>query len=316
MLQQTRVETVIPYYERWMARFPDLPALTQAPLEEVLRQWEGLGYYSRARSLHRTARILLEKAGGVIPCSRSELERLPGIGRYTAAAIASIACGEDEAALDGNIMRVLARLYVVDAPINTPAGKSQLWKLAEDALPPGQAGDFNQALMDLSAMVCLPRSPRCAVCPLSGSCQAHQQGVTGAFPRRQPKPAVPTWTVCAAILREGDTVLLARRPAEGLLGGLWEFPGGKRETGESLEECLKREIREELGIGITVGEEIGIFRHAYTHFRVQLHAFIVEIVRGTPQPLAAPELCWAKIADLETFPMGKIDRLIARQLQG
>ena len=182
MLQQTRVETVIPYYERWLKRFPTLAALAEADEQDVLRLWEGLGYYSRARNLHRAARVVMAEHGGTLPSERAALERLPGIGRYTAGAIASMAFGLDEAALDGNIRRVLARVENVSLPARSPEGERRLWELAQAHLPPGRAGDYNQALMDLGATICTPAKPACLICPLAEVCQLARAGFAGAAP--------------------------------------------------------------------------------------------------------------------------------------
>ncbi|MBP7355647.1 MAG: A/G-specific adenine glycosylase, partial [Longilinea sp.] len=226
MLQQTQVDTVSPYFERWMARFPTLEALAAASEQEVLALWEGLGYYSRARNLWRAARQVWE-AGGQMPRTAADLALLPGVGRYTAAAIASMAFGQNEAALDGNIRRVLARIFNVTLPARSPEGERQLWALAQQHLPPGRAGDYNQALMDLGSQICTPRAPACLVCPLQALCQAAALGLQAERPVMSSRPPVPLWTVTAAVIWRADRVLIARRPSRGLLGGLWEFPGGK-----------------------------------------------------------------------------------------
>jgi A/G-specific adenine glycosylase len=313
MLQQTRVETVIPYFKRWMARFPTLESLPDASQGEVLAIWEGLGYYSRARNLHRAARILVEEYGGEIPQDVKSLRRLPGIGRYTAGAIASIAFGLDEPTLDGNIRRVLARLFDLQLPARSPQGEALLWKLAAEHLPPGKAGEYNQALMDLGAVICTP-TPKCEICPLSGDCQARALGVQGERPIKTPKPRVPHYTVTAAVICRDGQVLIGQRPPDGLLGGLWEFPGGKLEPGEQSETGLRREIREELGVEVGIGEPIGVYSHAYTHFRVTVQAFYCDLVDGEPQNLHHTALTWADKPSLKDYPMGKVDRLIANQL--
>jgi A/G-specific adenine glycosylase len=315
MLQQTRVETVIPYYERWIQRFPTLQSLADADEQEVLSVWEGLGYYSRARNMQRAARQVVRQFGGQLPADRRLLEKLPGIGRYTAGAIASIAFGLDEAALDGNIRRVYARLFDLDIPVQSKEGVDKLWSIAAEQLPYGQAGDYNQALMDLGAMICLPRAPRCEICPLNAQCLANSRGTQALRPVLAEKKQTPHWKVTAAVIWQKGKVLLAQRPANGLLGGLWEFPGGKVEQGESFEAGLKREICEELAAEIEVGEPFGVYRHAYTHFKVTLHAFTCRLRDGeTPQPIEASQLVWAEIAELENYPMGKIDRQIARRI--
>lgn len=314
MLQQTRVETVIPYFERWMARFPGVVALAAAPLQDVLALWEGLGYYSRARHLHKAAQVLVEQYGGELPRNVDALRRLPGVGRYTAGAIASIAFGLDEPALDGNLRRVYARLFNVTEAARSPQGERRLWALAAEHLPPGRAGDYNQALMDLGATLCTPRNPACLLCPLAGLCQARALGVQEQRPVELPRPEIPHITVTAAVIRRNGDVLVAQRPAKGLLGGMWEFPGGKLQEGEDLPGCLKREICEELGVEVAVGASLGVYQHAYTHFRVTLHAFECTITDGEPRPLEADDLRWVKPASLAGFPMGKIDRQIAKKV--
>ncbi len=316
MLQQTRVETVLGYFSRWMERFPSLADLAQADLQDVLAAWEGLGYYSRARSLHRAARMVMNDYQGELPQTVEALIKLPGVGRYTAAAVASLAFHQDEAALDGNIRRVLARIFNVDIPARSPEGEKRLWGLAAEHLPPGQAGDYNQAWMDLGALICTPRQPACGLCPLAEHCQARLLGVQEQRPVLPIRQVVPHYTVTAAVIARHGRVLIARRPENGLLGGLWEFPGGKAHDGESLSACLKREICEELGAEISVGEPFGIYRHAFTHFKITLHAFQCALVEGEPQPLAASDLNWVKPADLDQYPMGKVDRQISLRLQG
>ena len=314
MLQQTRVETVIPYYERWMKRFPSVSDLATATEQEVLSTWEGLGYYSRARNLHKAAKIVVEEYGGELPRDLAALRKLPGIGRYTVGAIASMAFGMDAATLDGNLRRVFARVFDVAEPADSLAGEKILWELAEKHLPKGHAGDYNQALMDLGATVCLPRNPTCSLCPLGRLCKAQAFGIQDQRPVLRPKAAVPHYIVTAAVIWRDEKILLAKRPSQGLLGGMWEFPGGKIEMGETLEACLAREIHEELDSEIKVGEPFGVYQHAYTHFRITLHAFLCELTGGEPEPIEAAELAWVIPANLDQYPMGKVDRQIAKKL--
>lgn len=315
MAQQTRLETMLPYFREWMARFPTIRALASADQQEVLNLWEGLGYYTRARNLHKAARAVVEKHGGALPETAAELKKLPGIGRYTAGAIASIAFGADEAVVDGNVKRVLGRVFTLSEAVNTPPGEKRVWEIAEAHLPAGQAGDYNQALMDLGSLVCLPRQPRCSVCPLVDVCKAAKSGQQEDFPVKQKAPKVPHHTVTAAVMEQDGHVLIAQRAQDQLLGGMWEFPGGKQETGESLENCLKREIKEELGVTIEVGAKVGVYRHAYTHFRVTLHAFECRLMGGTPCLNDHQATAWVQLEDLDAYPMGKIDRQIAQTLQ-
>lgn len=314
MAQQTRLETIIPYYQRWLARFPTIAALAAAPQQEVLALWEGLGYYSRARNLHAAAQEVVRNHGGQLPADVRALRRLPGIGRYSAGAIASLAFGLDEPVVDGNVKRVLSRVFDIDAAVDSAAGERQLWTLATDHLPPGEAADYNQALMDLGARVCRPRNPRCEDCPLQHECRARARGNQHERPVTRPKTAIPHHTVVAAVLRRRGRTLLAQRPAGGLLGGLWEFPGGKVESGKTLPAALQRELHEELGVAVRVADEIGVFKHAYSHYRVTLHAFECTLVDGTPRPLVAQALRWVRPVELADYPMGKLDRQIARTI--
>ena len=316
MLQQTRVDTVKPYFERWMKRFPDVQTLAEAEEQEVLRLWEGLGYYSRARSIHKAARKIVSEYNGKIPDDIEKLRKLPGVGPYTAGAIASIGFGLPAAALDGNIRRILARYYDIAEPVRMPQTEKKLWALAENDLDRERPGDFNEALMDLGSAVCLPENPQCLLCPLCEDCLARQNGTTAERPVMIKPEPVPHYIVTAAVIPDeaGERFLLTKRPAKGLLGGLWEFPGGKQESGETLEECIRREIREELDIAIEVREPFGVYKHAYTHFKVTLHAFLCQHTEGAPKALAADELGWFTRADLQDLPMGKIDRMIAQKL--
>jgi A/G-specific adenine glycosylase len=256
----------------------------------------------------------VDEHGGELPHDLAVLRKLPGVGRYTVGAIASMAFGLDAATLDGNLRRVFARVFNVAEPADALAGEKILWGLAEKHLPKGRAGDYNQALMDLGATICLSRNPACLLCPLRNLCEACALGIQEQRPVLKPRVEVPHYTVTAAVIRRNGKILLAKRPSKGLLGGMWEFPGGKVENGESLEACLVREIREELGVEIHVGEAFGIYRHAYTHFRITLHAFLCELIRGEPKPVEAAALAWVFPSELGNYPMGKVDRQIARQV--
>lgn len=316
MLQQTRTETVLSYYERFLASFPTLQALAAAPLEHVLKAWEGLGYYARARHLHAAARRVVAEHGGRLPEPYKELLALPGLGPYTAGAVASIAFDQPVVALDGNARRVLTRLFALDGDPRRPPVRRKLESLALSLLPSDEPGAFNEALMELGAAVCLPRAPRCDQCPWHGDCQAHQEGREEAFPARVPRRTIPHYHVAAAVLLgEDGRVLVARRALDDFLGGLWEFPGGRQEEGESLQECLVREMQEELGIRVEVGERLLTLKHAYTHFRVTIHTFHCRLLSGEPRCLDCADFGWVEPADLDTLPMSAADRRIARALQ-
>ena len=318
MLQQTRVETVIPYFHRWMARFPNLSALSQTDLQVVLSLWEGLGYYSRARNLHKAACIMMKDHDGKIPEDYDQLLRLPGIGHSTAADILSVAFGQTIAALDGNIKRVLARLFNIPDILDSTDFISKCQSQLEQLLPTGRAGEFNQAMMDIGATICLPKNANCLECPLRSECTAFTIGKQNNLPVKKNRKEIPHYIVTAGVILDETTqpgrVLLAKRPANGLLGGLWEYPGGKVNPGESLDECLNREMAEELGIKTAIGRHLGTYKHAYTHFRVTLHAFFCQISHGLPSALSAEEITWAALAELKNYPMGKLDRMITLSL--
>lgn len=314
MLQQTRVETVIPYYQRWMEHFPTVTALAEAPEEAVLKLWEGLGYYSRARNLHKTAQVVVREYGGVFPAEAEQLRKLPGIGRYTAGAIASIAFGKDEPVLDGNVRRVLARIFDISLPARSKEAEALFWELAAGLIPPGQASLFNQAVMDLGATICTPRNPNCPVCPVNDLCKANRLGIQEQRPVLEKRAPTPHLVVTAGVIRRDGLVFLARRPSKGLLGGMWEYPGGKCEPGETLPACLQRELMEELGIEVQEDEPFGVYEHAYTHFSVTLHAFQCRIHQGEPQALHASEIRWVRPEELTKLPMGKIDRQISQRI--
>jgi len=314
MLQQTRVETVIPYYLLWMQTFPNIQSLGSSNEQKVLRLWEGLGYYSRARNIFRTARIIIHELDGKFPETVEELKKLPGIGMYIAGAIASIAFGLREPALDGNGGRVLSRLFNFNLPVYNQENFNTLKEILRDLLPKECPGGFNQAIMDLGSIVCLARKPDCSSCPLISECLAYQYGVQKELPIKQQRKKLPHYQLVAGIIQNCDTVLIDQRKYTDLLGGLWEYPGGKVEYGESLEEALIRELKEELDVFVSIKTKFGVYRHAYSHFKVTIHVFQVTINAGTPKPLESEKMEWVRISDLEKYPMGKIDRMISNDL--
>jgi A/G-specific adenine glycosylase len=316
MLQQTQVATVIPYYERFLRRFPSLADLAAASLDEVLKAWEGLGYYARARHLHAAARQVMADYAGRLPASYASLRQLPGLGDYTAGALASIAFGEQVPAVDGNVKRVLARLFAISQPVSGGAAARRLRAAAAELTPPDRPGDFNQALMELGATLCLPAAPRCLLCPVQAECAGLAQGIQESLPVKSPHRKLPHYDVTAAVIRRDDgCLLIAQRKPEAMLGGLWEFPGGKCQPGEALPDCLRREIREELGVEIEVGRQLTTIRHSYTHFRISLHVFECRHLRGEPQALDCADWRWVEPGRLADFAFPVTDQKIIQTIE-
>jgi A/G-specific adenine glycosylase len=320
MLQQTQVNTVIPYYERFLQAFPTIQALAEAPQDVLMKQWEGLGYYSRARNLQTAAQQVIAEHGGKLPQTADELQTLKGIGRYTAGAIASIAFGEAAPVLDGNVIRVFSRLFDIADDTRQQSVKNAFWDRAEaliEHVPAGRAGDYNQALMELGRTVCKPKNPDCAACPVSAYCAAYTAGVQHERPVKSKKAPTPHYDVtCGLIWNADGQLLITKRPEDKLLGGLWEFPGGKLEEDETLAECLARELHEELGIAVDVGPLYMKVKHAYTHFKITLHAFDCTLLPASPPPhcVDCTDFRWVRIEQLNDYAFSRADRKIIADL--
>jgi A/G-specific adenine glycosylase len=314
MLQQTQVKTVLPYYERWLQQFSRVQDLAQADQQTVLKCWQGLGYYARARNLHRAAQQVMQDHGGIFPQELEVVLGLPGIGRTTAGGILSAAFNQPTPILDGNVKRVLARLVALPKP---PAkALPQLWHYSSTVLDSDRPRDFNQALMDLGAMVCTTKQPSCDACPWQWSCQAYNRAIQSELPMREPTAPLPHKTIGVAVIwNDQDQILIDRRPQKGLLGGLWEFPGGKIEAGETIQDCIRREIQEELAIDVGVGDHLITINHAYTHFRVTLQVYHCWHLRGIPQPLECDEIRWVTMDALDQFPFPKANGQIIEAIR-
>ncbi|MDI9405968.1 MAG: 8-oxo-dGTP diphosphatase MutT [Chitinophagaceae bacterium] len=304
MLQQTQLQVVLPYWQRWMAALPTRDALAAADEHDVLLLWQGLGYYSRARRLQQGARMLLDAAPPGADRWPRTLEgwlALPGIGRSTAGSILSSAFDLPFAILDGNVKRVLARLIACPRP---PARELKgLWQLSELLLDPGRPRAFNQALMDLGATICTPRNPRCGACPWQGHCAAYAAGDPARFPVKDAPRELPFQVIGVGVVRNAaGLVLIDQRLNEGLLGGLWEFPGGKQEPGEAIAATIARELREELAIEVEVGEELIVLDHAYSHKKLRFVVHLCTWLSGEPQPLASQQVRWVRPEQLGDFP--------------
>ncbi len=312
MLQQTQVATVIPYYERFLKRFPRVSDLASAAEQEVLKAWENLGYYRRARQLHRAAGIILRNYNGRIPENREELQKLPGIGSYTAGAILSIAYGQDVPAIDGNVRRVLCRCFALGGIKPDNRGIRFLSDLITPLMPPGRSGDFNQALMELGATVCLTRKPLCNNCPLEKICVACRNDCPEAFPGRFGKQSIPLRHAVAAIVRDvRNRVMMVQRPPEGLLGSLWAFPGGFLQNGEDPAQALKRTLQAEHALHVHGEMYITKVRHAYTHFRLILHVFSCRILHAAAPVQENRKFSWLEPGEIKVLPLSKVDRAAA-----
>ncbi|MBT4136541.1 MAG: A/G-specific adenine glycosylase [Candidatus Latescibacteria bacterium] len=315
MLQQTQVDTVIPYYHHFLEAFPTVHHLARAPQDKVLKTWEGLGYYARARNLHKAAKAISLQYDGTVPDTYDELQALPGFGPYTTAAVLSIAYNKDHAVLDGNVIRVLTRLLNIHDDVTQNAVKKQLWELAESLLAKGQAGDYNQAVMELGATVCTPKSPNCQDCPLVTSCDAHQAGTQASLPVKAKKKPRPHHMLGAGIVWHKNKVLITQRPENGLLGGLWEFPAGTQEADETLQETCSRGIKEAVGIDIQIQDRFRTVKHAFTHFSITIHAFQCHYKNGKAQALSCDTFAWVSLVELSDYAFSRTSRKLADFLQ-
>lgn len=313
LLQQTRVEAVRAYYERFITTFPSVTALANAEVDEVLRLWAGLGYYSRARNLHAAAQAMRDDHAGAVPRTAEALRALPGVGRYTAAAVASIAFGQPAAALDGNIKRVLARLFAIDAPIDVPATTELLWRLADSTLARRRPGDFNQAMMELGATVCTPRSPACEKCPVRRHCTAFAHGLQHTLPRKLPKRVVPLVIAGAAAIHRGDQLLVVQRPRRGLLGGLWELPAAEfpaDTAGAPNAAALRAALLRDFGVRVGSLAACGVVEHQFTHRLRRTSVFRGEFRDGCVAPVVHAAARWIRGDELSQLAWSTMDRKI------
>lgn len=314
MLQQTKVDTVIPYYHRFLKKFPTPIDLARASQSDVLKAWEGLGYYARARNLHRAMQETFDKFDGKIPDTYDTLATLPGFGPYTTAAVLSIAFNQDYAVLDGNVIRVLCRLFGIREDITQTQVKKDLWQLAENLLAKGKAAQYNQAVMELGATVCHPRSPECTACPLATLCVARKSRNQEALPVKAPKKTRPHHTMGVTIVWRKNTLLIARRPEKGLLGGLWEFPSERQEPDETLQDCCLRGLLKKTGVKAQIQNRFRTVKHAFTHFSVTMHAFQCTYQSGRTRPIAYSEVSWVTPETLSNYPFSRANRKLIESL--
>ncbi len=278
MLQQTQVETALPYFNQWMKAFPDIASLAKADEKKVLKSWEGLGYYSRARNLHESAKTLMREHSGKFPQDYEAILSLKGIGRYSAGAIASIAFNQDQPIVDGNVLRVLSRLYAIRKPIDVEKNKAHFWKLQKDLIPKGRARYFNQALMELGALVCKKENPLCESCPVQSNCKAYKNGDPEAYPVKQKKKKMVKVIAAALVVEKNKKFLIRKRPLGKIMGGLWEFPEWKLSLNRKLplkeiKQKTLQNARRELGKNLQVLKYLGPLKRNYTHHLETLHVF-------------------------------------------
>lgn len=313
MLQQTQVSTVLPYYRNFLKRFPTLKRLAAANLQDVLKAWEGLGYYSRARNLWSAVRLVQENFHGRIPADYVGFRQLPGVGDYIAAAVLSIGCGLPLPVVDGNVLRVVSRWQGMTGDIGLTTTKKKTHAFLCTIIPANSPGRFNEAMMELGALVCLPRNPLCRQCPLRPGCFAFGRRKTALLPVKSRKKPVPTHQVALAVIVRAGNVFIQQRPETGHLGGLWEFPGGKCRHGESPERAVVRECHEELGVEVEVLAKFAEVRHSYSHFRIILHAFACRLSKGRPKTLQPHT--WVRIGELSRYPFPAANHKFFPQLK-
>jgi len=315
MLQQTRVTAVIPYYERFIRRFPNVQSLAESDLQEVLKLWEGLGYYARVRNLRKAVQKVTAEHGGQIPQDFSEFEKLPGVGDYTASAVLSIAFDQPFAAVDGNVKRVLSRVFLMEEAVNL-SGVHKAFKNKADALLDRENPSmFNQAMMELGALICLPRNPECKICPLSSLCAAFKIGKTESYPKRKSADPVPEYQIAAGVVYCEGKMLIVQRQPKGLLAGLWEFPGGKVKKGENPEHACIREIQEKTGITAEPDSFLTHVKHAYTHFKIEMDVFLCQYISGDIHLSGPADFRWIGAEEICRYPFHKSNLKFASLLK-
>ena len=314
MLQQTQVKTMLPYFKRWMEVLPMIADVAGAEENKILKLWEGLGYYSRARNIQKAARKIMNEYNGQFPERYEEILALSGVGKYTACAIASIAFNRDLPVVDGNVARVLSRFFFYTKNVRLPEAEKQMWQWVSEVLPKGRARDFNQALMEFGALQCTPSVMDCGSCPLQSRCRAYKKGMVEKLPDRGSGKKLQNIKVAIAVIRKNGKVFIQKRPEKGLMAGLWEFPGGKVEKGESSLKALCRELKEETGLTVRNVKKIKTIRHAYTSFKVNLDCFEADYDAGRVSLKAASEGRWVEIADLKKYPFPAANVLLVSDL--
>jgi A/G-specific adenine glycosylase len=317
MLQQTRVDQAWPFFERFINEFPTVCDLAVADQHQVMKVWEGLGYYSRARNLHAAAKMIVSDYDGKLPKDYHEIIKLKGIGPYTAAAITSIAYAKPHAVVDGNVIRVITRYFGIEEDVRSVKTTKLVQAHVDELISHTFPADFNQGMMELGATVCMPKNPDCNNCPISFDCTAISLAKTDVIPYKSAVKKKPHKHIGVGIIkREDGKVLIALRPENVMLGGLWEFPGGKQEEGESIQQTVERELFEELGVEVKAFKEFMKFKHIYSHFSITMHAFLCRLISGEPSPKSSPEIRWVEISELEQYAFPKANKQLTEKLMG
>ena len=321
MLQQTQVETVIPYFKRFITRFPDLNTLANSDFQDVLKMWEGLGYYARARNFHKAASLVIQEGNGVIPDNFEDLRKLPGLGDYTAAAVASIAFGQKIPVVDGNVLRVFARFWGIKEDIKTNSVKRHIFDRLKNVISTSRPSDFNQAIMELGALVCRPKNPLCPQCPLQKQCVAFKKNITDELPIIKKKAKIPTYIYGACVIWRGNRFLISRRDNDQMLGGLWEFPGGRLEGNLNLKKQSFELVEKITNLEFKMLKDFYKIRHTYSHFKKELTAYKCQLLeqKVIAGDVVDPEdnFRWITLSEVTNFPFDKatlkvIDKIIKR----
>lgn len=313
-MQQTQVATVVPYFLRWIEAFPRVNDLANAPEQGVLKLWEGLGYYARARNFHRAAMIVRDQFDGQVPDKYADFRSLPGVGEYTAAAVMSIAFGQPFAVVDGNVKRVLARLYLNDAPVNDVKSHRQYAQIAQDLLDPAAPSNHNQAMMELGALICRPRQPNCSDCPVQTFCLAQKEDAQLRYPQRISRKKIPQYKHVAVVLQRRQKLLIARRPEKGLLGGLWEFPDIRVAEGESTDATLQRLLQDDLAMSANDIRPLTTVSHTFTHFKMTVDVFVATAESEELNPARHSDYRWIVREQLTEYPFPGVQNKFLPQI--